>query len=133
VLRAIARGHVAARATIEAMRPPLIIEDTDIVMTSAWFRMLHRRRDKAMTAIPATADSYLLFSPDTPWIDDATRQFGGAQRLRFHAIIVDELKRRSIVPTIVEGIWPQRQARAEAAVTAILARAQGVTLVASDG
>ncbi len=120
VLRAIARGHVAARTTIAALAPPLMLEDTDIVMTSAWFRMLHGRRDKGLTAIPASADRYLLFSPDTPWIDDGTRQFGGAQRLRFHAIIVDELRRRGIVPVVIEGTWPQRQRQAEATVSAMM-------------
>lgn len=120
-LREIAAGHLAARAAIEATRPSLIIEDTDIVMTSAWARMLHGARDPALTAIPANADLYLLFARDTPWVDDGTRQFGGRERVRFDAIIRDELAARGIVPVMVGGDWAARQATAEAAVARLLA------------
>ena len=119
-LQAIAEGHRSARAAIEATHPALIIEDTDIVMTSAWARMLHGGRDPVLTAIPATADLYLLFARDTPWIDDGTRQFGGRERVRFDAIIRDELAVRGIVPVVVGGDWPSRQAAAERAVAALL-------------
>lgn len=120
-LREIAAGHLAARAVIEATRPKLIIEDTDIVMTSAWARMLHGARDPALTAIPANADLYLLFARDTPWVDDGTRQFGGRERVRFDAIIRDELAARGIVPVMVGGDWAARQATAETAIVRLLA------------
>jgi nicotinamide riboside kinase len=120
-LHAIAAGHLARRRAIEATRPALIIEDTDIVMTMAWSRMRHGGRDPALVAIPADADRYLLFAPDTPWLGDGTRAFGGPDRLRFHAIIVDELARRGIAPLPVEGGWAARQQQAQAAVTALLA------------
>ncbi len=120
-LRAIAAGHVAARARIEAGNPALIIEDTDIVMTSAWARMLHGARDPALSAIPATADLYLLFSADTLWVDDGTRQFGGPKRQRFDAIIRDELAQRRIIPLPVAGDWPAREAAAAAAIQGLLA------------
>ena len=119
VLREIAIGHLAARAEIEAANPALIIEDTDIVMTSAWAAMLHGRRDPMLTAIKADADLYLLFSPDTPWVDDGTRQFGGATRARFHSIIADELALRGITPVVIAGDWPQRETAAIAAVIAL--------------
>ena len=79
-LRDIAAGHVRGRKAIAAAKPAIVIEDTDIVMTSAWARMLHGQRDPALTDIPATGDLYLLFAPDTEWIDDGTRQFGGVLR-----------------------------------------------------
>lgn len=115
-LYAIATGHLAARAFIEAKHPALIIEDTDIVMTSAWARMLHGARDPALTAIPATADLYLLFAADTPWVDDGTRQFGGRERKLFDAIIADELALRGITPVLVAGTWAEREATAIAAI-----------------
>jgi NadR type nicotinamide-nucleotide adenylyltransferase len=118
-LRDIAAGQVAARAALEAIHPALIIEDTDIVMTSAWSVMLHGSRDPALSAIPASAGLYLLFSPDTPWIDDGTRQFGGERRAHFAAIIEQELALRGITPTIIAGDWAERQADAEAAITAL--------------
>ncbi|KAB7648442.1 AAA family ATPase [Polymorphobacter fuscus] len=120
-LHAIAAGHAAARAAIAAGAPDLIIEDTDIVMTSAWARMLYGRRDPVLSAIAATADLYLLFAADTPWIDDGTRQFRGQDRERFAAIIIDELARRQLNPVLISGSWTQREATAIRAVAALLA------------
>ena len=119
-LHAIAAGHLAARARVVATRPGLIIEDTDIVMTSAWARMLHGVRDPVLSAIPATANLYLLFARDTPWIDDGTRQFGGRERVRFDAIIREELATRKITPVMVGGDWMAREAAAEAAISKLL-------------
>jgi nicotinamide riboside kinase len=120
-LRAIAAGHIAARAHLEAQQPRLIVEDTDIVMTSAWAVMLHGARDPALTAIPATADRYLHFAADTPWVADGTRQFTGDERLRFAAVVVAELAARDIVAVPIAGDWVTREALATAAVAALLA------------
>lgn len=119
-LYAIAIGHLAKRAFIEARRPAVLIEDTDIVMTSAWARMLHGTRDPALTAIPATADLYLLFAADTPWVDDGTRQFGGRERKLFEAIINDELAVRGIVPVVIAGNWEEREMKAIAAIARVV-------------
>ncbi len=118
-LRTIANGHIAARNAILAGQPRLVIEDTDIVMTSAWARMLHGQRDPQLSAIPASADLYLLFAPDTAWIDDGTRQFGGSQRALFHTIITDELAARQIRPVLIAGDWQYRLAAAVAAIAAL--------------
>lgn len=115
-LRAIAAGHIAARDALAMNHPAIVIEDTDIVMTSAWAWMLHGARDPVLSAIPANADLYLLFAPDTPWIDDGTRQFPGKQRARFHAIIADELAMRGLVPVPIAGDWAQRLAAATEAI-----------------
>ncbi len=128
-LYAIAIGHLAARAMIERRRPALIIEDTDIVMTSAWARMLHGTRDPALTAIPATADLYLLFAADTPWVDDGTRQFGGRERKLFDAIISDELALRGIVPVPIAGNWAEREATAIRAIASLFPPPQRSTRV----
>jgi NadR type nicotinamide-nucleotide adenylyltransferase len=119
-LRDIAIGHLAERAAIEAKNPALIIEDTDIIMTSAWSHMLHGNRDPVLSAIRASADLYLLFAPDTPWIDDGTRQFGGAQRARFHRMIDEEFALRGITPVTIGGDWASRAAAAEKAVAGVI-------------
>lgn len=117
-LRAIAAGHVAARVAAEARRPALIVEDTDIVTTAAWAEMLFGAPDPALEAIPATADLYLMFGPDVPWIDDGTRLFGSDdRRARFDALLRAAFARRGIVPVIVAGDWAERQAAAEDAIT----------------
>jgi len=123
-LREIATGHLAASVALNAARPAIIIEDTDIVMTSAWAIMLHGRRDPVLNAIPATADLYLLFRPDTPWINDGTRMFGGDQRTRFHDVVRDELTIRQIKPVVISGDWATRRAIAIDAVSAL--RRQGI-------
>lgn len=118
-LREIARTHVARRHDLEARGPRLIIEDTDIVTTSAWHRMLWGRRDPVLWAMPANADLYLLFAPDTLWVDDGTRRFGGTDRIRFHNALVYELSMRGIQPVTIEGDWRQREADAAAAIQAL--------------
>lgn len=120
-LRDIAGGHLQARAEMEAKQPALIIEDTDIVMTNAWSHMLHGRRDPILSAIPGSADLYLLFAADTPWINDGTRQFGGEQRARFDSIINQELDIRGIRPVLISGDWAARHKAARAAIGSLLA------------
>jgi NadR type nicotinamide-nucleotide adenylyltransferase len=119
-LRTIARIHAERRQRLAATRPRLLIEDTDVVMTAAWFRMLHGQRDPELSAMPAAADLYLLFAPDTPWVADGTRQFVGRDRLVFQALIEDELAQRGILAEPVMGSWQQRDAQAAAAITAWL-------------
>ncbi len=115
-LRTIAHVHAARRARLVAAHPALLIEDTDVVTTAAWFRMLHHRRDPELSAMPATADVYLLFAPDTPWVDDGTRQFVGLERLRFQQVIEDELALRGIDPVLIAGNWEQRRQQALAVI-----------------
>lgn len=119
-LRAIAAGHLLARASLEAGNPALIIEDTDIVMTSAWSHMLHGSRDPVLSAIPADADLYLLFAPDTPWVNDGTRQFGGEARARFNDLIVQEFAIRNLNPLPISGDWAARRTAAQAAIDTLL-------------
>jgi nicotinamide riboside kinase len=121
-LIAIAHGHLAERKRIEAMAPALIVEDTDIVTTCAWDVMLHGVVHPELAAIPATADLYLLFRPDVPWVPDGTRAFGGALRPKFANALRDELDNRGITPVIVGGDWDAREAQAVAAITAAMAK-----------
>ncbi len=121
-LRIIADGQIATRLGIEMAAPRLIVEDTDIVMTSVWSTMLFGSPDPALSDIPATGDMYLLFEPDTEWVDDGTRLFGGAARQQFHQAIVAELAERSITPVIIGGDWSARLAVAIAAVATVLDR-----------
>lgn len=126
-LRIIARIHAARLGRLRAACPQLLIEDTDVVITAAWFRMLHGRRDPALSAMPARADLHLLFAPDTPWVADGTRQFTGADRLKFHVIIENELAVRGIGAVMIGGNWQQRRARTAAAITHRLDKAAAST------
>ena len=119
-LRGIAAGHIAACEALAAGQPCLIVEDTDIVMTSAWSVMLHGRRDPLLSTLPATGDLYLLFRPDTPWVDDGTRMFGGEKRSHFHNVVRHELDIRGITPVVIEGDWAARRAKAITAIETLL-------------
>ncbi len=116
-LVAIARGHDAdTRAALAAERFPVIL-DTDPLMTAVWADMLFGRRDAWFDAWDATADLYLLFDIDLPWVEDGTRLFGTiAARRRFFDLAKAELKRRGVRWALVGGVG---EARFEAAVAAI--------------
>ena len=115
-LRSIARIHAERRRRLLAAQPGLLIEDTDVVMTAAWFRMLNGRADPVLSAMPAPADLHLLFAPDTLWVDDGTRRFVGPDREAFARAIDAELAARGITPVVISGDWPDREAALEAAI-----------------
>lgn len=116
---AIAMGHRAALKAIEAQAPALIIEDTDIVTTTAWARMLFER-DKALIAqlkrLPASAGLYLLFDADVPFVADGTRMFEGDARRRFQMVLQAEMRERRIEPVQIEGDFAARERAAMVAV-----------------
>lgn len=116
-LVAIARGHDArTRAAIERGIDPVIL-DTDPLMTAVWADMLFGRRDPWFDAWNATADLYLLFDIDLPWIGDGTRMFGTvAERQRFFDLSKAELERRGVRWALVSG---QGEARFQAALAAV--------------
>jgi NadR type nicotinamide-nucleotide adenylyltransferase len=119
-LRSIARIHEQRRRRLLATQPRLLVEDTDVVMTAAWFRMLNGHADPVLSAMPAPADVHLLFAPDTPWVDDGTRRFVGPDREAFARAIDAELAARGIVPVLIGGNWPEREAALAAAISARL-------------
>jgi len=108
-----ARRAVAARAS---GADPLIL-DTDPLMTAVWADMLFGRRDPWFERFTDTADLYLLFDTDLPWVHDGTRLFGTiAERRRFFDLSKAELDRRGLKWALVGG---EGQARLGNAMTAI--------------
>jgi nicotinamide riboside kinase len=114
---AIAEGHEIAADQAASANPRVLIEDTDIVMTSAWVTMLFGARDSILGSWPSRADLHLLLMPDVPFVQDPVRMFGDADaRLLFHDLVVAEFKARKLAPLLVSGGW---EARTNAAVRAI--------------
>lgn len=104
------------RVAIERGIDPVIL-DTDPLMTAAWAMMLHGTRDPWFDAWSNTADLYLVFDIDVPWIDDGTRMFGTAElRRKFLDASIAELERRSLNWAWVRG---DGEARFESAMAAI--------------
>lgn len=118
-LVAIAEGHDAAtRAALAEERHPVVL-DTDPLMTAAWAEMLYGRVDPWFDAWTGTADLYLLFDIDLPWVEDGTRMFGtAAERRRFFEVSKAQLERRGLPFVLIRG---QGEARYAAALAAVLA------------
>ena len=108
-LLAIAEGQDAAMRAACAGEPPLVLLDTDPLMTAAWAAMLFGEVPSALLAYPK-ADQYLLFAPDVPWVADGTRFFGTSQsRARCAALAEDMLVRARVPFTRIGGDWEARE------------------------
>lgn len=119
-LLAIAEGQAAENRKALALRPPLLMLDTDQLMTAAWAQMLFGEVPLALLDYPK-ADLYLLFAPDVPWEDDGTRFFGATeQRARFAALAEDMLVRTGVPFVRIAGDWEERAAQAEAAIAGLV-------------
>ena len=109
-LLAIAEGQDAAMRAACYGDPPLVLLDTDPLMTAAWADMLIGEVPPALLAYPR-AERYLLFAPDVPWIADGTRFFGTADlRARFAAVAEDMLVRARVPFVRIGGDWAEREA-----------------------
>jgi NadR type nicotinamide-nucleotide adenylyltransferase len=117
-LETIAAGQ---QAMIDAARPwsgPILLTDTDWVMTRAWHRMMLGTR-MAGSAYPL-ADLYILLSPDMSWIDDGLRLYGDEERRRhFDRLCREELEAVGARWIEVSGDWDSRHAGALAAINAL--------------
>ncbi|RDE06981.1 AAA family ATPase [Sphingomonas aracearum] len=118
-LLAIARTHHAQIAAALAGGADPLVLDTDPLMTAVWADMLFGRRDPWFDDWHDTADLYLLFDIDLPWVADGTRLFGTAElRQKFFDLSRAELERRGVRWAMVRGEGPARLASALAAIAA---------------
>lgn len=113
----IAQTHDRLTRAMGAIDP--LILDTDPLMTAVWADMLFGGRDPWFDAWTGTADLYLLFDIDLPWIEDGTRMFGSViERQRFFDLSRAELERRGVPWALVRGEGEERFASALAAIEA---------------
>lgn len=119
----IGKGHDAkVRSALGERHYPVIV-DTDPLMTAVWADMMFGRRDPWFATWTNTADLYLLFDIDLPWVDDGTRMFGSdRERRRFFDLSKAVLEERGVRWTLVSG---QGSARYLAALRAIEAFGAG--------
>lgn len=112
----------AQDAMIRAAEPwagPLLVIDTDPLMTAAWCEMLLGETPPELLEY-GRADLYLLLEPDLPWVDDGTRFFAdGPDRARFAAIVERVLVASGARFVRVGGTGDERERQAIAAIEAI--------------
>ncbi len=119
-LLAIAREQDRLMRAAAALRLPLLLLDTDPLMTAAWAEMLFGTVPDVLLGYEK-AEHYLLFSPDVPWEADGTRLFGTeAERARFAALAEDMLVRTGVSYRRIGGDWAERERAAAAAIAALL-------------
>lgn len=119
----IAKTHDAGTQMMAATAAAPLILDTDPLMTAVWADMLFGTRDPWFDAWGNTADLYLLFDIDLPWVADGTRLFGTAEaRRRFFDLSRAELERRGVRWAWVRGEGEARYASAMAAIQAFAAQ-----------
>lgn len=108
-LLTIAEGQNQAMQAQAACNPPLLILDTDPLMTAAWAEMLFGTVPDELLRYDK-ADLYLLFETDVPWVADGTRFFGGAQaRAEFAALAEAMLVRAGVRFERIAGSWEDRE------------------------
>ena len=104
----IARQQDRLMREAAASDPPLLLLDTDPLMTAAWAEMLFGEVPEALLGYPK-AELYLLFAPDVPWVPDGTRFFGTAElRSRFAAVAEAMLVRTGVRYRTITGDWDER-------------------------
>ena len=73
-------------------------------MTEVWAEMLYGKHDPWFDAWTGTADLYLLFDIDLPWLDDGTRMFGTPdRRQKFFDLSKAALERRGVRWAMISG------------------------------
>ena len=116
----IVEGHLAGVALAMRSGAPVVIEDTDPVLTAVWSDVLTGGRAPFFDRLGDPADLYLLTGIDVPFEADGIRYFPGESARRdFHARCRAELVRRDL--PFVE-VTSDPATRLAAAVRAIAAR-----------
>lgn len=106
-----------------AGNPPLVLLDTDPLMTAAWAEMLFGQSPDVLFGYDK-AECYLLFEADVPFVEDGTRFFGSdEERARFAALAEDMLVRAGVGFVRIGGPWEEREETARAAINAALTKA----------
>lgn len=117
-LETIAAAQDAMIGAARTWSGPVLLSDTDWLMTRAWHEMMIGRPMAGPTY--PLAELYLLLAPDQPWVDDGLRLYGtDEQRLRFHALCVAELDRAGAHWVTLSGSWDERRVAARAAIAAL--------------
>jgi NadR type nicotinamide-nucleotide adenylyltransferase len=123
-LTAIAARQNRMMREASAGDPPLVLLDTDPLMTAAWAEMLFGHAPNVLFGYDK-AELYLLFEPDVPFVEDGTRFFGSDEdRTRFAALAEDMLTRAGVGFVRIGGRWEKREEKVRAAIASARANSR---------
>ena len=121
----IAKRQDAAMRRAAAANPPVLLLDTDPLMTAAWAAMLYGHVPHELM-LYEKAERYLLFDVDTAWVEDGTRFFGSAaERALFEALAEEMLIRAGVPYERISGSWEGREAAVRAIIEPLSPSAEG--------
>ncbi|HMT40629.1 MAG TPA: AAA family ATPase [Sphingorhabdus sp.] len=101
---------------------PLVLFDTDPLITEVWAQMMFGLNDPWFAGFNSYADLYLLLDIDLPFVDDGLRVYAKTEeRQHFFDLCKSELDARGVRYTLVRGIGDARFAAALDAIHKVLA------------
>lgn len=105
----------AKRAT--GLRAPMVLFDTDPLITEVWAHMMFGHGDPWFDRFAGCADLYLLLDIDLPFVDDGLRVYAKPdERRHFFGLCRTVLERRNVPFSLIRG---EGDARFGAALEAI--------------
>jgi NadR type nicotinamide-nucleotide adenylyltransferase len=111
----------AAAARGAELGSPLVLFDTDPLITEVWAQMMFGTSDPWFASFSGYADLYLLLDIDLPFVDDGLRVYAGAEERRhFFDLCKSELEARAVRYALVQGEGDTRFDAALAAVQSVL-------------
>ncbi|MBK8374887.1 AAA family ATPase [Sphingorhabdus sp.] len=109
--------NCAAAARAAELGSPLVLFDTDPLITEVWAQMMFGVSDPWFASFDGYADLYLLLDIDLPFVDDGLRVYAQAEdRRHFFNLCKAELEARGVHYALVRG---KGEARFKAALDAI--------------
>lgn len=116
-IKKIVQGHLASVEAAKSLSGPILLEDTDPVMSGVWEKILTGKKGDWTQNFNNYPDLYILCDIDIPWEDDGTRYFPKDEdRRKFFNICKKELDDRKAKYIVVSG---NRQQRLSQSVEAI--------------
>jgi NadR type nicotinamide-nucleotide adenylyltransferase len=125
----IARGQLAGEKAVDLEAAELgrtvVVRDTDLHSTVVYARHYYGECPGWVieTARARTGDLYLLLCPDVPWVADGLQRDRSDEETRtlIHDLFRDTLAEAGATVVDIRGAWPEREARAIAAIEALIA------------
>ena len=99
----------AAAVRAAELHAPLVLFDTDPLITAVWAEMMFGARDPWFDRFAGYADLYLLLDIDLPFVDDGLRVYAKAEERRhFFELCKAKLDARGVRYALISGVGEAR-------------------------